>query len=84
MHNLCIIYACFCYVAGMSIDAPAKPDDHPDYALLCEEAIDGDFSRAVEDLRKAAVAAGWRPDTVNQALLNLAHAYSVSEGAPGD
>ena len=71
----------------MSIAAPALSPDHPDRALACEEAIYAPFysiaatdpdhawagdESALWPLRKAAVAAGWTIDEVDQALARLA------------
>lgn len=68
----------------MKIQAPKLPRAHPDYDLSCEEAIDDMFLASHDAMREASIAAGWAADSVDRALLDLAKAYSVPAGAPGD
>lgn len=52
----------------MPITPPRRTPDHPDYQLDCEEALD----LAVRALVDEAIVAGWKPETVYEALGSLA------------
>jgi hypothetical protein len=73
----------------MLIPTPTIPADHPDAALMCEEALADAVLAIVERhpahnwrgnewalqrLRREAIALGWRPDEVDRALPRLAYA----------
>ncbi|KHJ52998.1 hypothetical protein LA66_20470 [Aureimonas altamirensis] len=47
---------------------PRLAPDHPDYVLECEKAMDFTFY----EVGYLAEAAGWTPDAVDAAMLNLA------------
>ncbi len=51
----------------MTIRPPSIENEHPDYQLACEEAIDV----ALRELIDTAIVAGWRPETVFPAAVNI-------------
>lgn len=46
---------------------PPTPDDHPDRFLQCQEAMAG-----VTEVALSAIDAGWKPEEVAAALVELA------------
>lgn len=53
----------------MQIDGPKHPEDHEDYQLDCEEAIDLPLREFIDGV----IQAGWRPETVYAAVQSVAH-----------
>lgn len=64
----------------MPIKAPVRPADHPDYRLDCEEAID----LSVRELVDEAIQAGWRPDTIYDALTSVDGNKKIAYGLDPD
>lgn len=52
----------------MKAVAPPPPDLHPDRFLRCQEAL----ANGVSEVALAGIAAGWRPEEVAAALVELA------------
>lgn len=52
----------------MPITPPRRTSDHPDYRLECEEALDLTVRALVDE----TIVAGWKPETVYEALGSLA------------
>lgn len=52
----------------MSVASPRQPEDHPDRHIECAFAIEPSF----QSLEATAIAAGWTPDEVAIALMDLA------------
>jgi len=61
----------------MVIDPPKRPTYHPDRHLDCQMAMED----ALRDLADAAVEAGWEPDEVRAALLELADNWRLGHAA---
>jgi hypothetical protein len=55
----------------MNIQAPKRPLSHPDRLLDCQEAMDVAF----HDLMGNAIAAGWGPQEVADAIAQLTDAH---------
>jgi hypothetical protein len=61
------------------IAGPKNPPGHFERPLDCEEALEENFSAALDNLVEAAVSVGWSTDEADEALFSLSHARRWSQ-----